>query len=129
MKFGMVVGVADDRKQIEQPCGDGGQFVGPVRYSRCQRLQHGSLVMRVGADGSFAANRLDQAVGNVRAGVVVLLVQIVGMFERGAVTLGVNREQERNGVVGTRSGEPRNCRSEGFEIQVANRRCKLGQRH
>ena len=50
------------------------------------------------------------------------------MLGRRAVSLGVNRKKERNGVVGACPDEARNGRGERFEVQVAYRGRQPGQR-
>ena len=50
------------------------------------------------------------------------------MLGRRAVSHGVDRKKERNGVVGARAGEARDGRSERFKVQVAYRGRQPGQR-
>ena len=124
----MVVAVAHDSTQIEQPLGNGSECFGPLGQSRGQRVQRRSLGVRVRTDGAFGSHRFDEAIGNVRSRVVILLVQVVRISERYIATHGVNRKLEGNGFEWTSTGITRYCRHEGFEIQVMNRGSQLGQR-
>ena len=55
-------------------------------------------------------------------------VQIVRVFRRRTVALGMHREEKGNLFVRTCAGEPRDRRGEGLEVKVAYRRRNSRQR-
>ena len=78
----MVVAVAHDREQIEQPRLDRTKFPGPLRQRLAELAKHPLFVARIGADAPFASQCFDQTSRELRARIVVALVQIVRVPRR-----------------------------------------------
>ena len=72
-------------------------------------------------------DRCEQALGEPRAWIVVVVVQIVHMPGRRVAVLDVHREEKRDRVVGACTTKSRDGRGEGLEIEVAHRRDDAGE--
>ena len=66
--------------QVEEPSPDRTERRRPARQRRGEVTQHLALVAGVRADRSFVPRRRDQAIGEGRARIVVVLVQMVRVF-------------------------------------------------